>query len=43
MLYDAFGRDPAMRRTGLCPFVESGGKRILFDTGNNAQVLGATR
>lgn len=40
VLYDAFGRDPAMQKDwGYAAFVESGGKRILFDTGNNAQVL----
>lgn len=40
VLYDAFGRDPALQKDwGYAAFVESGGKRILFDTGNNAQVL----
>jgi 7,8-dihydropterin-6-yl-methyl-4-(beta-D-ribofuranosyl)aminobenzene 5'-phosphate synthase len=40
VLYDAFGDDPALQKDwGYAAFVESGGKRILFDTGNNAQVL----
>jgi 7,8-dihydropterin-6-yl-methyl-4-(beta-D-ribofuranosyl)aminobenzene 5'-phosphate synthase len=40
VLYDAFGRDPALQKDwGYAALVESGGKRILFDTGNNAQVL----
>jgi 7,8-dihydropterin-6-yl-methyl-4-(beta-D-ribofuranosyl)aminobenzene 5'-phosphate synthase len=40
VLYDAFGRDPALQKDwGYAAFVEVGGKRILFDTGNNADVL----
>jgi 7,8-dihydropterin-6-yl-methyl-4-(beta-D-ribofuranosyl)aminobenzene 5'-phosphate synthase len=40
VLYDAFGRDPAMQKDwGYTAFIEFGGKRILFDTGNNAQTL----
>ena len=40
VLYDAFGRDPAMQKDwGYAAFVEAGGRRILFDTGNNAEVL----
>ena len=40
VLYDAFGRDPALQKDwGYAAFVEVGGKRILFDTGNNAEVL----
>jgi 7,8-dihydropterin-6-yl-methyl-4-(beta-D-ribofuranosyl)aminobenzene 5'-phosphate synthase len=40
VLYDAFGRDPALQKDwGYAAFVEVGGKRILFDTGNNAGVL----
>lgn len=40
VLYDAFGRDPSLQKDwGYCAFVEFGGKRILFDTGNNADVL----
>ncbi len=40
VLYDAFGRDPAMQKDwGYAAFVEVGGKRILFDTGNDGEVL----
>jgi hypothetical protein len=40
VLYDAFGRDPALQKDwGYAAFVEFGGKRILFDTGNNPEVL----
>ena len=40
VLYDAFGRDPALQKDwGYCALVEIGGKRILFDTGNNAEVF----
>ncbi len=40
ILYDAFGRDGALRRDwGYAAFIEAGGRRILFDTGNNAGVL----
>ena len=40
VLYDAFGRDPALQKDwGYAALVEVGGKRILFDTGNNAEVL----
>ncbi|CAM3615336.1 MBL fold metallo-hydrolase [Polaromonas hydrogenivorans] len=40
VLYDAFGRDPALQKDwGYAAFLEVGGKRILFDTGNNAEVL----
>jgi 7,8-dihydropterin-6-yl-methyl-4-(beta-D-ribofuranosyl)aminobenzene 5'-phosphate synthase len=40
ILYDAFGKDPAMRKDwGYSALVEYGGKRILFDTGNNPDVL----
>jgi 7,8-dihydropterin-6-yl-methyl-4-(beta-D-ribofuranosyl)aminobenzene 5'-phosphate synthase len=36
ILYDAFGTSPAMRKDwGYSALVEHGGKRILFDTGNN--------
>src|SRR5205814_7317754 len=38
VLYDAFGRDPALQKDwGFAAFIEIGGKRILFDTGNNAK------
>lgn len=40
VLYDAFGRDPAMQKDwGYAAFVEVGGKRILFNTGNDAEIL----
>lgn len=40
VLNDAFGKDPAMHKDwGYAAFIESGGKRILFDTGNNPEVL----
>src|SRR5246127_4889929 len=40
VLYDAFGKDPAMQKDwGYAALVEYGGKRILFDTGNNPEVL----
>jgi len=40
VLYDAFGKDPAMQKDwGYAALVEYGGKRILFDTGNNPDVL----
>jgi len=40
ILYDAFGKDSAMQKDwGYAALVEYGGKRILFDTGNNPEVL----
>lgn len=40
ILYDAFGNDPAMQKDwGYAAFIEYDGKRILFDTGNNPEVL----
>jgi 7,8-dihydropterin-6-yl-methyl-4-(beta-D-ribofuranosyl)aminobenzene 5'-phosphate synthase len=40
ILYDAFGKHSAMQKDwGYAAFVEYGGKRILFDTGNNPEVL----
>jgi 7,8-dihydropterin-6-yl-methyl-4-(beta-D-ribofuranosyl)aminobenzene 5'-phosphate synthase len=40
ILYDAFGKDPLMRKDwGFSALVEYGGKRILFDTGNDAEVF----
>jgi len=40
ILYDAFGNSPAMKKDwGFSAFVEYGGKRVLFDTGNNAEVF----
>jgi 7,8-dihydropterin-6-yl-methyl-4-(beta-D-ribofuranosyl)aminobenzene 5'-phosphate synthase len=40
ILYDAFGSNPAMKKDwGYSAFVEYGGKRVLFDTGNNPDVF----
>lgn len=40
VLYDAFGKDSAMQKDwGYAAFVEYAGKRILFDTGNNPEIL----
>jgi len=40
ILYDSFGKNPAVTMDwGFAALVESGGKRILFDTGNNAQIF----
>jgi len=40
VLYDAFGQDPAMHKDwGYAALIEYGGKRILFDTGNNPEIL----
>jgi len=40
ILYDAFGRPSAMQKDwGYSALVEYGGKRILFDTGNNPDIL----
>ena len=40
ILYDAFGRDGSLRKDwGFAALVEAGGKRILFDTGNNSEIL----
>jgi hypothetical protein len=40
MLYDAFGKPSQMQKDwGFSALVEYGGKRILFDTGNNSEVL----
>lgn len=39
ILYDAFGAGPLQKDWGYSAFVEYGGKRILFDTGNNPQIL----
>jgi 7,8-dihydropterin-6-yl-methyl-4-(beta-D-ribofuranosyl)aminobenzene 5'-phosphate synthase len=39
VLYDAFGKNSAMRKYwGYAAFIEYGGKRILFDTGNNPDI-----
>jgi 7,8-dihydropterin-6-yl-methyl-4-(beta-D-ribofuranosyl)aminobenzene 5'-phosphate synthase len=40
VLYDAFGKPSAMQKDwGYAALVEYGGKRILFDTGNNGDLL----
>ena len=40
VLYDAFGKTSAMQKDwGFAALVESGGKRMLFDTGNNPEIL----
>ena len=40
VLYDAFGQNSAMQKDwGYAAVIEYGGKRILFDTGNNPDIL----
>ena len=40
ILYDAFGKPPGMKKDwGYSALVEYGGKHILFDTGNNAEIF----
>ena len=40
VIYDAFGKSSGMQKDwGYAALVEYGGKRILFDTGNNPDVL----
>src|SRR5262249_16104820 len=40
VLYDAFGKPSSMQKDwGYAALVEYGGKRILFDTGNNPDIL----
>ena len=40
ILYDAFGNSPRMAKDwGYSALVEYGGKRILFDTGNNPEIF----
>src|SRR5712692_4831895 len=40
VLYDAFGKSSAMQKDwGYAALIEYGGKRILFDTGNNPDIL----
>jgi 7,8-dihydropterin-6-yl-methyl-4-(beta-D-ribofuranosyl)aminobenzene 5'-phosphate synthase len=42
ILYDAFGTDSTMTKDwGFSALVEVAGKRILFDTGDNAEILAA--
>jgi len=40
VLYDAFGRDPGLQKDwGYAALIEIGGRRILFDTGNDSGVF----
>jgi 7,8-dihydropterin-6-yl-methyl-4-(beta-D-ribofuranosyl)aminobenzene 5'-phosphate synthase len=40
VLYDAFGKTSSLNKDwGFSAFIEYGGKRILFDTGNNAEIF----
>ncbi len=40
ILYDSFGKSPSLTMDwGFAALVEYGGKRILFDTGNNAKIF----
>src|SRR5689334_15314698 len=40
VLYDAFGKTPGMQKDwGYSALIECAGKRILFDTGNNPEIL----
>jgi 7,8-dihydropterin-6-yl-methyl-4-(beta-D-ribofuranosyl)aminobenzene 5'-phosphate synthase len=40
ILYDVFGRSPSMEKDwGFSAFLEYGGKRVLFDAGNNAELF----
>lgn len=40
ILYDAFGKSPSLTMDfGFAALLEYGGKRILFDTGNNAKIF----
>ena len=40
ILYDAFGKAPGMEQDwGFAALIEYGGKRILFDTGDNPDIL----
>jgi len=42
IIYDAFGTDTAMKKDwGFSALVEISGKRILFDTGNDADIFAA--
>jgi 7,8-dihydropterin-6-yl-methyl-4-(beta-D-ribofuranosyl)aminobenzene 5'-phosphate synthase len=42
ILFDAFGTDPSMTKDwGFSALVEVAGKRILFDTGNDADIFAA--
>jgi 7,8-dihydropterin-6-yl-methyl-4-(beta-D-ribofuranosyl)aminobenzene 5'-phosphate synthase len=40
VIYDAFGKTSTMKKDwGFAALIEYGGKRILFDTGNNAEIF----
>ncbi|MFL5434547.1 MAG: hypothetical protein ACJ784_08560, partial [Myxococcales bacterium] len=40
ILYDAFGKPSQMEKDwGFAALIEYGGKRILFDTGDNPEIL----
>ena len=40
ILYDAFGKTSTMKKDwGFSAYIEYGGKKILFDTGNNADIF----
>ncbi len=40
VIYDAFGKNPALQKDwGYAALIEYGGKRILFDTGDNPDIL----
>src|SRR6516165_2147456 len=40
ILYDAFGKSSTMKKDwGFSAYIEYGGKKILFDTGNNADIF----
>lgn len=40
VLYDAFGKSSTLEKDwGFAAYIEYGGKRILFDTGNNADIF----
>src|SRR3979490_1602446 len=40
ILYDSFGKNPSLTMDwGFAAVIEYGGKRILFDTGNNAEIF----
>jgi 7,8-dihydropterin-6-yl-methyl-4-(beta-D-ribofuranosyl)aminobenzene 5'-phosphate synthase len=41
VLYDAFGKTSTMKKDwGFSALIEYDGKRVLFDTGNNAEIFG---
>ena len=41
IVYDAFGKSSPLKKDwGFSAFIEYNGKRILFDTGNNADTFG---